>query len=102
MVKIGNQQASDLEELWKYFIVILIEPAGKVAGKTSRRSYRSTVWWNKELKQEIKIKKPFWKSYLNDKREEYYSKYIQETRKKVKEKVAEAKEKAWKDFGNKM
>ena len=99
--KLEDKQMTYLEELWQTFKKLIIDAAEKVYGKTNNCSHKCTPSWNKEIKQEGKLKKQLWSTYLNKKGEENYKQY-QKQRKKVKEKIAEAKKRLWEDFGNKM
>ncbi|KAF2879740.1 hypothetical protein ILUMI_26431 [Ignelater luminosus] len=58
-------------------------------------------WWNDDIKATKKQKKASWKKCLYTKSRSDYEQY-KANRIKVKNKVKEAKQKSWEDFGNKM
>ena len=97
-----NLESESLEKVWKTFKEILINTARTICGtrKTSKNK-KETPWWNDKIKEQIKLKKESWKRYLNSGLQEDYNLYKVQ-RIVVKNIVLEAKQKAWKQFGEEM
>lgn len=93
---------ADIEEMWKVFKSVITEAAREVCGIIKQNKHKKqTAWWTEEIKQEVKIKKERWQTYLSVKTERSYERY-KEQRIKVKNLVKQSKQKTWEDFGNKL
>lgn len=91
-----------LEEIWEEFKNIILNTAKIVCGTHKINTDRKqTAWWSENLKKHIKIKKQMWKKFLSNKTQENYKLYKEQC-KYVKTSVREAKQKTWKDFGEKL
>ncbi|KAL3288389.1 hypothetical protein HHI36_002837 [Cryptolaemus montrouzieri] len=91
-----------IEEMWIAFKEDLHNSAKQVCGiMRSDNTRKQRAWWNKELKQQVKMNKTAWRKYLSLRTLEAHEEYkIQ--RKKVKELVIKSKQMSWEDFGNRM
>lgn len=92
----------NIDDLYIELESTLLKAAKDVCGTIRvRKNRKQTRWWSKEILKEVKIKKQRWKHYLGNKTTLNFEKYkLQRT--KVKELVKQAKEKSWKEFGEKM
>lgn len=97
-----DQSEENVENLWLAFKTAVTEAARETCGiLRATNGRKQTEWWNREVKQEVKLKKERWHTYLNKKDEESYELYKKQ-RIKVKNMIKEAKEKSWQKFGEKM
>jgi hypothetical protein len=98
----GNTDNMGLEELWRIFKETILEAAKRVCGKSRRNKFKKqTAWWSEEIKQQVKTKKEKWQAYISNQTESNYEAY-KEARIKTKRLVVEAKQEAWKVFGEKL
>lgn len=91
----------DVEDAWALYKNIMFKAAEEACGVTTQGMGKHTVWWNEEIKSQIKTKKQMWKQYLQTRDTEHYELYKSE-RKKVKQMVLNQKENTWKEFGTKL
>ncbi|MFA0954722.1 hypothetical protein ACDI60_27130, partial [Klebsiella pneumoniae] len=90
----------DLEQAWRNFKEVILDSAREACGVSVEggRKRKKTRWWNDSIKAELKIKREKWQNYLNRKTRQSHNEY-KEQRRKVKTMVQEAKQEAWKEFG---
>ncbi|KAL3272728.1 hypothetical protein HHI36_014190 [Cryptolaemus montrouzieri] len=103
-----DRRLGNLEYIWKRGVIkvmwiafkeVLHNSAKEVCGTIrSDNARKQTAWWNKELEEQVKMKKA-WRKYLSSRTLEVHEEYkIQ--RKKVKEVVIKSKQMSWEAFGN--
>lgn len=95
-------QYQNIEQTWETFKNILLTATKLACGTNSiNKNRKQTRWWNKEIKEQVKIKKSKWLAYLSKKDDVTYREY-KEQRTTVKKIVKQSKMKSWEEFGNRM
>ncbi|KAL3290109.1 hypothetical protein HHI36_023477 [Cryptolaemus montrouzieri] len=92
----------DIEEMWIAFKEVLHNSAKEVCGTIrSDNTRKQTAWWNKELKEQLEMKKTAWRKYLSLRTLEAHEEYKIQG-KKVKKLVIKSKQMSRENFGNRM
>ena len=96
----------DIETEWCLFRTAVITSATNCCGRKrvggTKSSEKRTPWWNQEVKEAIRAKKVAYKAWLANKSSLELRSQYSETREAAATKVKLSKERAWKEFGERL
>ena len=97
----------DIETEWCLFRTAVITSATNCCGRkrdggTKSSEKKKTLWWNQEVKEAICAKKVAYKAWLANKSSLELRSQYSEARKATATKVKLSKERAWKQFGERL
>ena len=96
----------DIETEWCLFRTAVITSATNCCGRKrvggTKSSEKRTPWWNQEVKEAIRAKKVAYKAWLANKSSLELRSQYSEARKTAATKVKLSKERAWKEFGERL
>ena len=97
---------ADIETEWCLFRTAVITSATNCCGRKrvggTKSSEKRTPWWNQEVKEAIRAKKVAYKVWLANKSSLELRSQYSEVRKATATKVKLSKERAWKEFGERL
>ena len=96
----------DIETEWCLFRTAVVTSATNCCGRKrvggTKSSEKRTPWWNQEVKEAIRAKKVAYKAWLANKSSLELRSQYSEARKATATKVKLSKERAWKEFGERL